>query len=335
MGGRLPGDRLRRVLAWCVDPQTFDEVIEPAIGDLQYEVEGHRRAGWRAWAVRGRGYWSVACALAGSGPAPSAAMIRLLALAALGVGGAALMTSARQAPGTDARPFVGAYLLPMFLAPVVLRRTGSVASYARVFAACAAVAFLAQGLDIGFYGLRGVLVHHERPVFDAGMTIDFVVFIATLSGIAALAAWQPAARAEPLPRTLVVALFAGGLTAAAGLGVAEAWRHPDSAFLAAARVPFSASVLAVLFAATAAPLLLARRWLPRPAALAPLAVALSPLTVLAQSYLDHGSVLACLDQFTRTPLAFAAAHLPVAAGAAVLGWRLIARPPRHRGALAA
>ena len=36
---RLPGDHLHRVLAWCVDPQTFADIVEPAIGDLQFESQ--------------------------------------------------------------------------------------------------------------------------------------------------------------------------------------------------------------------------------------------------------------------------------------------------------
>ena len=331
MRTRLPGDYLHRVLAWCVDPQTFADIVEPAIGDLQFESQRTKGSAWRRWTVRVRGYWAVGHAVIGGGLNPTPAFARVLALVGLSIAGAMLMTCARLATTIDSRPFIGAFLVPMFLTPIVLSRTGLGASYTRLFAGCAAVAFMTQGMDLAFYDLRAVLVYHRQLEFQLSDLVVFVGALAIFSAVVAASAWRPATGVDPLPRRLVIGLFFGGLTAASAFGAAAALRHDASPLVAAARVPFYAAMFGVLLVVTAIPLVMARRWMRIGPALAAMGVVLSPAAIVAQSYVEHETAATCLDHFTQAPIAFAALHLPIIAGAAVLGWCLAPTPQLARG----
>jgi hypothetical protein len=69
------------------------------------------------------------------------------------------------------------------------------------------------------------------------------------------------------------------------------------------------------------------RFVVRPGALAIVALACSPVTLIARAYLDHGTMAACLDALRNTPLSVAAWSVPFVAGAMAVGWRL---PPSGR-----
>lgn len=62
---RLPGDRLRKLLARVVSVRVLDEVVIPALADLQHErAQAHQASAWRRALVSLRGYVGIWSALA-------------------------------------------------------------------------------------------------------------------------------------------------------------------------------------------------------------------------------------------------------------------------------
>jgi hypothetical protein len=343
-----PGDWLHRVLSRCIAPDTLAEVVAPTLADLQHEVRLAGPDGRRRTLALVRGYAAVARVVVNIAFGVRPARARVMALLALSVGGATLMTLARWAPGSDSRPFVGAYLLPMFIAPLILARTGLGASYRRAFAWCAAIALATQALDILFYGIRASVTSGTPPVFRLVDLVAFATVLSMLSGVVAVAAWHPAGGRDPLVRRAVLALFFGGVTAAIVMSLRGALDHDAGPLVALARLPFYAGLFAVLLTATAAPLVVVhgayrlvrtsraalgfhqlRRWL-----LATAAALFSPATIVAASYAEHSTAADCLDHFRRAPLEFLSLHLPIVAGASVLGWYLADRVPTRPGTAA-
>ena len=325
MRTRRAGDRLHRFLARHVDPQTFADLIEPTIADLQHEVRlAEHDAGRRALALL-RGYTAIARVLFRVGPHTTPALKSAPLLAGLSIAGAALMTWARVGSGDDSRLFVGAFLIPMFMAPLVLSRNGLAVSYWRLFVGCTAVALTSQGLDIGVYGVRAYLVYRTPPKFRLADLIDFIAVLVAFSAVVALAAWKPATGREPAARRLVLGLFFAGMTAALLFGARATWQQDAAPFVAAARLPFYIVVFGMFFAATAPPLLIVQRWISRPVPLAAIGAVLSPISIVAESYTDHQTPATCLQHFLQGPMSFAALHSPVIVGAAVLGWCLATR----------
>jgi hypothetical protein len=87
--------------------------------------------------------------------------------------------------------------------------------------------------------------------------------------------------------------------------------------------PFYVTLFAALFSLTLLPLLLvARAFITRPSLLAIASLICSPAPVIAGSYLDHGTLTACLDTLRHTPFAFTVSSLPFVIGALAVGWRL-------------
>ena len=152
-----------------------------------------------------------------------------------------------------------------------------------------------------------------------------VVVLVVFAPMAAAAAIVAGLDFETLPKRAVAAVALGSGVATGALLIA---RSPDSGSLSLglAAIPFYVTLFAVLFTLTLLPvLLLARAFIGEPALLALASLVCSPLPLLAGAYIDHGTLIGCLDALRHTPFSFAAWSLPFLTGAIAVGWML---PPR-------
>jgi hypothetical protein len=148
------------------------------------------------------------------------------------------------------------------------------------------------------------------------------VVLVVFAPMAAAAAIAAGPNRETLARRAVVAVSLGSGAATAALLLVR-WLEGEPLSIGLAMTPFYVALFAVLFGLTLLPLLLvARAFVPRPAPLAVAGLVCSPFPLMAGAYIDHGTLMACLDSLRRTPLSFAAWSLPFVMGAIAVGWRL-------------
>ena len=127
---------------------------------------------------------------------------------------------------------------------------------------------------------------------------------------------------QTFPKRALTAVSLGGSIATAALLVAR-WPYGHHLSIDLAMSPFYVTLFAALFGLTLLPfLLVARVFITRPALLAIAGLICSPAPLIAGSYLDHGTLTACLDTLRHTPGAFAISSLPFLTGALAVGWRL-------------
>jgi hypothetical protein len=132
---------------------------------------------------------------------------------------------------------------------------------------------------------------------------------------------------ETSSKRAVAAVSLGSGIATAALLIAR-WPHGQQLSIGLAMTPFYVALFAALFALTLLPfLLVARAFIARPGLLALAGLICSPAPLIAGTYIDHGTLAACLEALRRTPLSFAASSLPFITGAMAVGWRL---PPSSR-----
>jgi len=320
MARKLPGSSLHRFLARWVHSDTLHDVVEPAIADLQHEAQDSAGR-WRRSLILVRGYAALLRALFLAGVRPTGVIARAGALIALSIAGAALMTWARSATD-DAKIFNSAFVLPMLVAPVVLRTLGAATSFWKLFAGTVAVGLITRGFA-GFLETDQAAPLVVRALQLSIRSLPVVV----VSAAAATAAWRPALGREPFVRQLVLAIFGGGLAAALAFGPIVAWPHGATPAAIAATVPFYLCLFAVVLTVTLVPLMLViRSWIRTRVQLATAGAVLSPAAICSSSYLDGGNVRQCLELLRTAPGAFTIHGLPWIVGAVVLGWWLAKRP---------
>ena len=306
----LPGARLHRLLLDWAPASVVRDVVEPAIADLQYEA-AHAPTPVERRQVVLRGHVAVLRALVLS-IEPGGAIRTPLALFALCATGTILVTAARAAHA-DGRLLNSALLAPVMLTPIVLRMLGTTSSR-RLFVGSLLVALLTTTFANGV-GPDGAESAWMRVVRALAMLVVF-------TPMAAAAAIVVGPGRETFPKRVMTALSLGGSIATAALLVT---RWPLSQHLSTdlAMTPFYVTLFAALFGLTLIPVLLvARAFITRPALLAMAGLICSPAPLIAGSYLDHGTLTACLDALRHTPFAFAVSSLPFAIGALAVGWRL-------------
>jgi hypothetical protein len=293
-----PGTRVYRLLRASLPATVSEDVLGPAVADLQYEAAQAQTTDERRQIIL-RGYVAIVRALVLSIDRGGASRT-VVAISALCWMGALLVATARSAH-VDGRLMNSAMLAPGMLAPVTLRLLGTTSSRA-LFAGSVLVSMLtvAGAGDIAHAALA---------------TIVF----APLAAAAAIVA-RPG-RETPPKRTLTAVSLGSGVATAVLLISHSPEGQPLSVSLA--MTPFYIALFAVLFALTLLPLLLmARAFVTRPAVLAIVGLLCSPAPLIAGAYIDHGTVASCLDDLRRTPVSFAAWSLPFITGAIAVGWRL-------------
>jgi hypothetical protein len=310
----LPGARLHQLLRRWAPATVVREVVEPAIADLQYEVEHASTMRDRREIIL-RGHVAIFRALGVSlllSIEPGGAIRAALALAALCAAGTLLVTTAL-ASHVDGRVLSSARLAPAMLAPVMLRMLGTTSSR-RLFVGSLLVAVLTPllagglGLDDG----QSMRMH-------VGRALALLLVFAPMTAAAAVVAGPSR---ETLPKRVVMAVSVGAGIATAALLVAR-WPHGQHLSISLAMTPFYVALFAALFGLTLLPLLLvARAFIARPALLAIAGLVCSPAPLIAAAYVDHSTLSACLDALRRTPLSFAVSSLPFVTGAIAVGWRL-------------
>ena len=305
----LPGTRLCQLLRPWLPSGVSTRVLEPAVADLQYEIERANTTAERRLVML-RGYVGIAHALVLSIPAAAAR-----AAAALGVlcGTGALLVITARAMRVDVRLLNSAILAPGMLAPAVMRLLG-ISSPHRLFAASVLVAMSTTALAGGF-GLDG----------DAGLwrylahALVALVLFAPIAGAAAVAVGRGR---ETFPKRMVTAVSVGSGIATAVSFFAR-WPTGQPLVNGLAMTPFYMVLFGAVFALTLLPLLLlARAFTARPALLVIAGVLCSPAPVLFAAYIDHGTFTACFEALRRTPLSFATWSLPFIMGATAVGWQL-------------
>jgi len=305
---RLPGTRLHGLLRRLLSPTVVDDVLEPAVADLQYEAEQARTTGERRQVIV-RGHFAILRAVVLS--IEPGAIRATLALSALCGLGALLVTMARTAH-TDGRLLNSAILAPGMLAPLVLRMLGTT-SARRLFVGSLVAVFTPA--FAGAFGMDGEATLRIR-LEDA---VTVVMLFAPMAAAAAIVAGED--RKTPAKRTLIAVSLGSGIATAALL--LARWPQGQPLQIGLAMAPFHVALFAVLFAVTLLPLLLvARAFIARPALLALAGLVCSPAPLIAGAYIDHRTVTECLDALRRTPLSFAAWSLPFVIGAIAVGWRL-------------
>ncbi len=305
----LPGARLHRLLLHWAPAAVVRDVVEPTIADLQFEADRAPTSVERKQVIL-RGYVAVLRALVFS-IEPGGAIRTALALSALCAVGTVLVTAARA--HVDGRLLNSALLAPVMLTPLVLRMLGTTSS---------------RRLFVG-----ALLVATLTPAFASGLALDGAqpVWMRVMRALAMLLVFTPMAAAaaivvgpgrETFPKRALTAIALGGSIATVALLVA---RRPYGEHLSIglAMTPFYVTLFAALFGLTLLPLLLVvRAFIARPRLLAIAGLICSPAPVIAGSYLDHGTLTACLDALRHTPFAFAVSSLPFVIGALAVGWRL-------------
>jgi len=311
---RPPGTRLGRLVRPWLPATVSVDVLDPAIADLQYEAEHARTTTERRQAIL-RGHVAIVRALVLS-VEPGRAIRPAVALFALCGMGTLLVTTARGAH-VEGRLLSSALLTPVMVAPAVLRLLGTMSSR-RLFAGSLLVAMLTTVLTGGFGVNAG-----------GGFWTDlrhFVVALILFAPMAAAVAIVVGRHQDGLSKRAVTAVFFGSGVATMAVLLAR-WPQGEPLSIRLAMTPFFVALFAVLFTLTLLPsLLVARIFVVRPGALAIVALACSPVTLIAGAYIDHGTVAACLYALRHTPLSVAAWSVPFLAGALAVGWRL---PPSH------
>lgn len=316
-----PGTRLYGLLRRWLPATVSDDVLEPAVADLQYEA-GHAQTADERRQVIVRGHLAIVRALMVS-IEPAGVIRATLALSALCGMGAMLVTTARAAH-VDGRLLNSAILAPGLLTPVTLRILGT-ASPRRLFAGSLVVAVLAPTFAHGL-GPDGAAALWVRMAHGAVVLILF-------APIAAAAAIVAGPNRETPVRRAVTAVSLGSGAATAAVLLAR-WLQGECLATSLAMTPFYVVLFAVLFGLTLLPLLLvARAFVPRPGPLAVAGLVCSPFPLIAGACMDHGTLMACLDSLRRTPLSFAAWSLPFVLGAIAVGWRLPVCPPRQQSSV--
>jgi len=306
----VPGSRLHRLLLRCAPATVVHDVLEPAIADLQYEAE-HAPTSYERRQVILRGHFAIVRALLLS-IEPGGAIRSALALSALCAVGTLLVTTALSAH-VDGRVRNSAILVPGMLAPVILRTLGTTSSR-RLFLGSLLVAMLTPAFA-GALGLDGTVSVWMR----VGRALALLVVFAPMAAAAAIVAGPSRKTAS---NRAVIALSIGSGIATAAFLIAR-WPHGQQLSIGLAMTPFYMALFAVLFGLTLLPfLLVARRFIARPALLAIAGLICSPAPLLAGVYIDHSTLAECLDALRHTPLSFAAWSLPFVAGAIAVGWRL-------------
>jgi hypothetical protein len=301
---------LRRLVRPWLPDTVSNDVLDPAIADLQYEAEHAQSAAERKWIVL-RGYGAIVRALVLS-VEPSAATRTAVAIAALCGMGTLLVVTARAAR-VDGRLLNSAIFAPVMAAPLVLRLLGTDASR-RLFVGSLIVGMLTVGLTGGF----GPHAEHGWWIFVRQVVLALILFVP----IAAAAAIVAGTNHEGLPRRAVMAVSCGSGIATAALLLSR-WPQGEPLSIGLAMTPFYLILFAVLFTLTLLPsLLVARMFGLRPAVLAVVSLSCSPATVIAGAYIDHGTIQACVDALRNTPLSFAAWSAPFVIGAVAVGWCL-------------
>jgi hypothetical protein len=318
-------------LAWIhallrrwVDRRTFEEVIEPTIADIRHEVsEAATTLSRRATVIRGYGSLVrvlFVCGLWRAGSLTHAAGILLVVVAS-----AALLRWASAAE-SDPKVLNSARLLPIFIAPVVLRLMGAGGRFWRL-----AVGAFAAGLMTLTLGGGLGLFDSSIPIAVRLARLTFWCLpLALASAATAAAMWRPGSGRRSVPNEVLLAAFAGGLAAAVAFGPVVLWPHGTTPSEATAMLPFYISLFALLFSVTLVPLLLVlRRWIRDRSNLGFAASALSPAVICSSSYLDGHTLRECLGMARSDPWHFLIAGSPFVIGAAVLGWTLSVQTARR------
>ena len=305
-----PGTRLRQLVRPWLPATVSIDVLDPAIADLQYETERAQTTAERRQVLL-RGYVAIVRAVVLAIEA-GRAVLAAFALCALCGLGALLVTTARAAH-VDGRLLSSALLAPVMLAPAVLRWLGTLSSR-RLFAGGLLAAILTSVLTDGF-GVNaggGVWLSLQHAV-------EALVLFAPMAAAASIVAGTDR---QGLPKRAVTAVSFGSGIATAAMLLAR-WPQGEPLSVGLAMIPFFLALFAVLFTLTLLPsLLVARLFVVRPGALAIVALACSPVTLVAAVYLDHGTLAACLDALRDTPLSVAGWSVPFVTGAMAVGWRL-------------
>jgi hypothetical protein len=307
---RPPGTRLRQLVRPWLPATVSADVLDPAIADLQYETERARTKTERRQAIL-RGYVALVRALVLS-VEPVGAIRPAVAMFALCGMGTLLVTTARAAH-VEGRLLNSALLAPVMLAPLLLRLLGTM-SARRLFAGSLLVAMLTTVLTGGF----GVNTDGGLWTYLRHFVVALVLFVPMAAAVAIVAGPHH----DGLSKRAVTAVFFGSGVATVAVLLAR-WPQGEPLSIGLAMTPFFVVLFAILFTLTLLPsLLVARMFVERPGALAIVALACSPVTLIAGAYIDHGTMAACLDALRNTPLSVAAWSVPFVAGAIAVGWRL-------------
>jgi len=310
MAPPLPGARLHRLLLHWAPAAVVRDVVEPTIADLQFEADRAPTSLERKRVIL-RGYVAVLRALVFS-IEPGGAIRTALALSALCAVGTVLVTAARAAH-VDGRLLNSALLAPVMLTPLVLRMLGTTSSR-RLFGGALLVAMLTPAFA------SGLALDGAQPVWMRVMRA--LAMLVVLTPMAAAAAIVVGPGRETFPKRALTAVALGGSIATAAFLVAHR-PYGEQLSIGLAMTPFYVTLFAALFGLTLLPLLLVvRAFIARPRLLAIAGLICSPAPVIAGSYLDHGTLTACLDALRHTPFAFAVSSLPFVIGALAVGWRL-------------
>ena len=315
MATKLPGHRLHRLLASCLDERVFTDIVEPTIADLQHEELAATTTS-RRMVARLDAYVAIVRVLIRTefeGPLMS---VRAAIIIVLGFGGVLLANWART-QGMDGRVGNSAILLPIFLTPVALRAIEDGRSYWRLlFGSCVVGAIICVGVEFG--GSLSV----SQPVGVRLLWIAIAGGMACGAGaIAAVLAWSPPRQVAMRLRRNVTGLAYAGVVAGTAFFVRDFVGSHAAARVDALRIPFYACFFSLLLAATCLPLLLiARTWISRRSVLVLVALLSAPISIGAASMVDGNSpsagLVACFNW------SFLISSLPFMAGTAALGWFL-------------
>jgi hypothetical protein len=311
----LPGERLHRWLSSHVDSVTMRELIDPTVADLQHEVALAGASLSRRLLAIGRGYASLGRLLLGYGLRWNGVLRRWAVVLGLSVFGGFLMNASRQ-QHLDGRIVSSAFLLPMFLTPVVLRLSGAADSSRRLMTAAVAAGML-----------MWIFTEHSISSPGVGLARTTVRLSALLVMVSAFASIGVAMVHEP--RTLKAAVLRRGVLAMAGGALTTTITFiiavvlPRGEFpvqFVAAMAPFYVALFAALLLPAGA-IVAAAAWrgVRQPAALAAIGALSFPLGVLASTLVDGSPSEIWAHLLTEPTMVFWRA-LPFVLGGLVLGW---------------
>lgn len=313
MSTHEPGTWLCRLLARCVDPETFARVVEPTIADLQYEAASARSGAKRAAVIVG-GYAAIARALIVSIAVAPRSTVMVGATVSLGIGSAFLWNWIRVV-STDPRIAESALLLPAFIVPALACLLEGRRSYVRLFVLSAA-AGVASAITLD------VLVSFLSPSFIGHLVRlgNSVWSTPVVSAFAAAVVWSPFDSGAPFPRRVMTGLSYAGMLMTVAFTVRNYGVSAEGLRYVALRAPFFVMLFAIMLSVTVLPVVLvARRWLTHWAWLTLFAAACFPAPIMAAAFVDGGTRRQAIADCLQWSWPALAASTPFIVGATALG----------------
>jgi hypothetical protein len=316
----LPGNWFYRIATRNLDPVTIQNLIEPAIADLQYEVAEAGSQPRRRSLALCRGYMAVMY-LVGYCLVRRLSMRRFLTVFLLGSTGGALAITRPSSMRGD--PAMIVFLATAIMSVAVLRFMRLGPSYKQAFLNCMGVGII---MAFAFFGWTIVMTPSAHlPWYAYVLILSFLIACVSLgSALAAAVVWNPPIETQPIFRLRCIQILTG-CTVFAGADILSVMLRHGGANLfrelswAAFEILFFVAVSSIIYLPV---LLAARRIIQYRLPIAMIGAIMFPIPLMGIPFLQGRGPWYARILLQLPVWEFIAMALPYLLCGVVLGWLL-------------